>query len=191
LKNFITLEDGMIYGEQIRLRAAERSDLPRFVAWLNDPDVRRFLFINLPLSLVQEELWFENMQKAEPAEQVLVIEVQDGSEWKPIGNTSFMGIDWQARLAEVGIFIGEKDFWNRGYGRETMRLMLKHGFNTLNLNRIWLRVYEHNLRGIRAYEHAGFVHEGRLRQAKYDDGQYYDILLMSVLRNEWAGLQKS
>lgn len=175
----------MIYGERLRLRAAERDDLPRFVAWLNDPEVRQFLLINLPLSLVQEERWFETMSKSPPAEHVLVIEIRDGDGWKPVGNTSFMNIDWIDRLAEIGIFIGEKAYWSQGYGREVMRLMLKHGFENLNLNRIWLRVYEHNLRGIRAYEHAGFKHEGRLRQAVYKGGRYYDVLIMSVLRSEW------
>jgi RimJ/RimL family protein N-acetyltransferase len=55
----------------------------------------------------------------------------------------------------------------------------------LNLNRIYLRVYASNLRGIRAYEKAGFVHEGSARQAQYQDGGYVDILWMSVLRSEW------
>jgi RimJ/RimL family protein N-acetyltransferase len=156
-----------------------------FVAWLNDPEVRQFLLIRLPLSLAQEEQWFENMLKCPPAEHVLVIEVNTGSGWKAIGNTSFMDIDWTNRFGEVGIFIGDKEFWNKGYGRETMRLMLKHGFETLNLNRVWLKVYEYNPRGIRSYEKAGFRHEGRYRQAKYHDGQYYDILIMSVLHQEW------
>lgn len=175
----------MIYGERLRLRAAERDDLPRFVAWLNDPEVIQFLLINLPMSLADEENWFAQMQAQPPAEHVLVIEIKEGDEWRPIGNTSFMGISWVNRSAEIGIFIGEKALWNHGYGREAMSVMLKHGFETLNLNRIFLRVYETNLRGIRAYEHAGFKHEGRMRQDIYKAGRYYDVLLMSVLRDEW------
>lgn len=175
----------MIYGDRVRLRATEKSDLINFQRWLNDPEVRRFLFLNLPLSMGQEERWFENMLNQPPAEQVLVIEVKVGDDWKAIGNTSFMEINWQSRLAEIGIFIGEKSDWNKGYGSEVMGLMLRHGFQTLNLNRIWLKVYEHNLRGIRAYEKAGFQLEGRLRQALYQDGRYYDVLIMSVLKCDW------
>lgn len=85
----------------------------------------------------------------------------------------------------IDIFIAEKQYWNQGYGSEAVRMLLKHGFDTLNLNRIFLRVFEDNPRAIRAYEKVGFVHEGRLRKAKYRDGQYLDILLMSVLREEW------
>jgi diamine N-acetyltransferase len=176
----------MITGERVRLRAAERSDLPLFVAWLNDPEVRQFLLINLPLSLADEERWFDNMLKSPAEEHVLVIEIFTEDGWKAIGNTSLMEIGWTNRLAEVGIFIGEKSYWGQGYGRETMQLMLQHSFETLNLNRVWLRVYEHNLRGIKAYEHAGFVHEGRLRQAVYQGGRYYDVLIMSVLHSEWV-----
>ena len=88
----------MIYGERLRLRAAEREDLPRFVTWLNDPEVRQFLLLNLPLSMAQEESWFEAMMKAPPAEHVLVIEIREGEEWLPVGNTSLMDIDWTNRL---------------------------------------------------------------------------------------------
>jgi RimJ/RimL family protein N-acetyltransferase len=87
----------------------------------------------------------------------------------------------------VGIFIGEKSLWNQGYGTEVMKLLLKHGFHTLNLNRIALEVYENNPRAVRSYEKAGFVHEGCKRQGMYKDGHYIDILLMSVLRSEWQG----
>jgi RimJ/RimL family protein N-acetyltransferase len=184
----------MIYGDRIRLRAAEKSDLPMFVEWLNDPEVRQYLLMNLPLSLAAEEKWYESMTARPLAEQVLVIEAappagNPEARYFPIGNTSFMDVDWVNRSAEVGIFIGEKMFWNRGYGREAMRLMQRHGFGTLNLNRIMLRVFQHNLRGIKAYEYAGFRHEGKMRQALYQDGRYYDVLIMSILHEEWAASQ--
>ena len=102
-----------------------------------------------------------------------------------IGNCSFMDVDHTARSAEVGLFIGDKSCWNQGYGTEVMRLLLRTGFGTLNLNRIFLRVDEDNKGGIRAYEKAGFVHEGLLRQAIYREQQYHDMLIMSVLRAEW------
>jgi hypothetical protein len=81
----------------------------------------------------------------------------------------------------VGIFIGEKTLWNKGYGTEAMRLLLRHGFETLNLNRICLRVFETNPRAVRSYEKAGFMLEGRERQGMYKDGQYIDVLMMSIL----------
>jgi RimJ/RimL family protein N-acetyltransferase len=71
-----------------------------------------------------------------------------------------------------------------------MDLLLRHGFCTLNLNRIFLRVFAENKRAIRTYEKVGFVHEGRLRQAVYKNGAYSDILYMSVLREEWDAWTK-
>jgi diamine N-acetyltransferase len=175
----------MLYSKRLRLRAAEKTDIPRFVTWLNDPEVRQFLLIAYPMSQAFEEKWFESMIEQGMAEQVLVIERKVGEEYEPIGNTSFMHIDWVSRNAEIGIFLGEKRVWSQGYGREAMKLMLRHGFNHMNLHRIYLRVYEHNGRGIKAYEHAGFVHEGRLRQDVFREGVYRDVLIMAVIRPEW------
>lgn len=176
----------MIYGKHIRLRAPEREDLPRFVAWLNDPEVRAGLALFLPLSQAEEEKWFEKMLERPAVEHPLVIEVKDGETWKMVGNCGYHNLDWRVRSAELGIFIGDKSFWNQGHGTEVMRLLLRYGFITLNLNRIYLRVFETNPRAIRAYEKAGFVHEGRMRQAEFRDGKYIDVLLMSVLRSEWV-----
>jgi diamine N-acetyltransferase len=177
----------MIYGTRIRFRRDERSDIPQFTEWLNDPDVTRFLGImSLPISSVNEEGWFERMLKLPVEEQPFAIEIKEADGWRLIGNCSFMDVQHIARSAEVGIFIGDKSCWNKGYGTEVMQLLLRIGFETLNLNRIFLRVDEANKGGIRAYEKAGFVLEGRLRQATFQEGKYQDMLLMSVLRSEWT-----
>lgn len=175
----------MIYGERVRLRAPERSDLSQFVEWFNDPEVREGILMILPLSLAREEKWFDDMIKKPEEEQVLVIEIELEEKWTIIGTCGFFGFDWRCRSAEVGIVIGEKTYWNQGYGTETMRMMLKHGFDSLNLNRIALDVYDSNRRAIRAYEKAGFIREGIKRRGMFKDGRYIDIIMMSVLRSEW------
>jgi RimJ/RimL family protein N-acetyltransferase len=175
----------MIYGDRVRLRHVEREDLPQFVIWLNDPKVRHGLALRYPLSIAEEENWFETMLKNPIEERPLVIEVKQGEEWQMIGNSGFHKLDWRSRNAELGIFIGDKSFWDQGYGTEVMGVLLKHGFSTMNLYRISLRVFEDNPRAIRSYEKAGFVHEGRMRQAEFHDGAYHDVLFMSVLRPEW------
>ena len=85
----------MILGERIRLRAAERDDLPQFVLWLNDPEVRLGLEIYLPFSLAEEERWYERMLEAPAAEHVLVIEANDQDTWRSIGTCGFHGVDWR------------------------------------------------------------------------------------------------
>jgi diamine N-acetyltransferase len=181
----------MIIGDHIRFRALERDDVPIFVKWLNDPEVLRGILQHNPVSRATEENWFEGMIKHPPDEQVLGIEVKEvdseaGQEvWKLIGTWSFETIDWRNRSAEFGIMIGDKSCWNKGYGTEAVRLLCQHGFNALNLNRIYLHVFENNPRAIRAYEKAGFIVEGRERQAEFKDGRFVDSLRMSLLRDEF------
>lgn len=177
-----------LFGNRIRLRAAEKTDIDTFCRWVNDPEVTENLMLSYPMSRVEEERWYEHMLEQPPSEHVFVIEVkglESPRAWQAIGTCQVMNIDWRNRSAEVGIMIGEKACWNQGYGTETMQRLLQHGFNTLNLHRIWLQVYAKNPGGIRAYEKAGFTHEGTLRQAHYQHGKYYDVHIMSVLREEW------
>jgi RimJ/RimL family protein N-acetyltransferase len=177
----------VIYGERVRLRAVERDDIKRFCVWVNDPEVTKYLSLYLPISTVDEENWFEQMTKRDQSEKPLAIEVRDGDSdgWKMIGNCGVFDIDTVTRVGELGIMLGEKDEWNKGYGTETMVLLLRHCFDTLNLNRAYLRVYADNVRAKRSYDKAGFVEEGRLREAVYKHGKYDDVIVMGVLRSEW------
>jgi len=177
----------MIYGERIRLRAMEKEDIPLYVKWINDPEVRDGVAMYIPFSSYEEEKWFESTMAKPGAEHPLVIEIKNGDSWIPVGDCGFFALDLRNRRGELGILIGAKEYWNQGYGAEAVQLMLKHGFNTLNLNRVYLQVFDDNKRAIRAYEKCGFVHEGRLRSAEYKNGKYVDILFMSVLRDEWNG----
>jgi RimJ/RimL family protein N-acetyltransferase len=181
----------MIMGKRVRFRGVERSDIPTFIRWLNDPEVQQGILIHSPISQAWEEDWFERMVKRPTDQQVMAIEaLVPGSpgregQWMHIGSTAFDDIDWRNRQAEFGIIIGEKSCWNQGYGTEAVRLLVQHGFNTLNLNRIYLHVFETNPRAIRAYEKAGFKHEGKKRQAEFRNGRYVDVLMMSILRDEF------
>jgi RimJ/RimL family protein N-acetyltransferase len=181
----------MILGERIRLRSITQDDLPLFVEWLNDPEVTHGLIHFLPFSPEDEEDWFEGMRKQPQVEHPLMIDILTEEGWEPIGDCGLFGIDWRIRQAEFGIVIGAKQHWDKGYGTEAVKLILQHGFNTLNLNRIALRVYENNPRAIKAYEKAGYKVEGRLRQGHYDNGEYIDVILMSILRSEWEDIENS
>ena len=181
----------MIYGERLRLRALERSDLEHFVKWLNDPEVTRGLSHVAPLSFAAEENWFDGMLTRSVHERPLMIDIRLGDEWLPVGDLGFSTIDWRASCAEFGIVIGEKAYWDQGYGSEAILLLLGHGFGTLNLNRISLRVFATNARARHAYQKIGFREEGRLRQAEYREGQYVDVILMSVLKSEWEGIKNA
>ena len=176
----------MIQTTRIRLRPVEREDLPRYVTWFSDPEVRQFLTRYLPLSMTGEEKWFEEMLTRPEDERPLAIDLHAGEgAWRHIGGAGYHSIDWRNHSAEVGIAIGEKSLWSQGLGTEVMETLLHHGFETLNLHRVFLRVFAGNRRALRAYEKAGFVLEGRMRQAEFREGAYQDVLLYSVLRGEW------
>lgn len=184
----------MIYGERIRFRALEQADVPAFQKWINDPEVRYGIGVYLPLSMADEDEWYSNVRKRPADEHNLVIEVKESPQsndqpaWKMIGGCGFFNLDFRNRCSEFGILIGDKTYWNLGYGTEAVRLLVKHGFQTLNLNRIYLRVLDNNPRAIRAYEKAGFIHEGRQRQAEYKNGRYFDLLVMSILKEEYQAI---
>ena len=180
----------IIHGERVRLRAVEREDVSKFHEWVNDPEVTRGLALYLPMSMADEENWFNSLAKREPKEKPLAIEVRKGKAWKLIGNCAVFDIESVNSCAELGIMIGDKSEWNKGYGSEVMSMLVRHCFETLNLNRACLRVYTDNVRAVRSYEKAGFVLEGRLREAVYKFGKYEDVLIMSVLRSEWMSRKK-
>lgn len=174
----------MILGEKVRLRPIEREDLPRFVEWFSDPEVRRYLGMVLPFSLAQEERWFDSLQERLEKQELVMLTIET-SEGVHIGNVSLTDINWKDRYAELGITVGDRDYWDQGYGTDATRAMLRVAFDDLNLHRVFLRVHADNARGIRCYEKAGFQREGTLRESVFREGAYRDMVLMSILASEF------
>ena len=174
----------MIAGKKVQLRPIERDDLPRYVKWFGDPEVRRHLLIYLPFSLAQEERWFEGLlDRLERQDEVLLaIETVDGVH---IGNVGLHAINWKDRCAELGIAIGEKAYWDQGYGSDAIRTLLGLAFREMGLHRVFLRVDADNARGIRCYEKVGFQREGTSRDAVFKGGIYHDQYVMSILESEF------
>jgi diamine N-acetyltransferase len=170
----------MLRGERIALRAAERDDLPRYVEWLNDPVVLEYFGRFLPLSLAREEEWYEKMlQDSSVCNFAIEFEGQH------VGGAGFCSIDGRNRSAEVGLFVGMPELWDQGLGRDVLETLVHFGFEQLNLNRIYLRVFAEHKRAVHLYEKLGFQHEGRWRQAEFRHGRYHDTLWMSILRDDW------
>jgi len=174
--------------ERLWYRAPEPADAPHFTRFLHDPRVRRNLGIGrFPFNEAGEAKWIEG--RSHPplfdaaADVSLCVGIKGESE--PLGSTGLHHINWLNRHAEWGILIGRPDQWGKGYGREIARTTLRYAFETLNLNRVGLRVNAGNLGGIKAYESAGFKREGVMRQAVYLDDRYEDQLFMAVIRDEW------
>ncbi len=167
----------------MRLRPVEEGDLSLFLRWFNDPDVRYWLAMShaSELTMESEREWYEEM-RGDPARVVWCIETREG---QPIGNLGLHAIDEGQGRATLGISIGEKEQWSRGYGTEALRGALRYGFDEMGLRRVDLQVDEDNLRGIRCYEKCGFVREGVLRAHRIRKGQPVNAVVMSILREEF------
>jgi RimJ/RimL family protein N-acetyltransferase len=118
----------------------------------------------------------------DPTRMAWIIETLEGY---PMGNVSLIGIDLAHGRAELGIGIGEQDYWGRGYGTDAIRVLLRFVFRNLGLRRITLVTDIDNERGIRCYEKAGFRREGVLRGHRLRYGQPLDMVAMAVLKEDW------
>jgi len=174
----------MLRGERILLRGITRDDLPRLWAFNND------LAVELagggdppyPQSLARLQAEYDQEAAKGGRDRPFFAIEADG---KVIGACGLHHVDATAHTAELGIAIGDKDYWGRGFGRESVRLLLEYAFRYLNHRKVWLRVHGKNERAIRAYKACGFVEEGRQRAHVWSDGAYDDLVLMGVLRDEW------
>jgi RimJ/RimL family protein N-acetyltransferase len=171
-----------LIGPTVYLRPLEREDAPTLVPWMNDAEVTRFLRAYRPYNLAAEEEFIRRI--AESTTDVTLGIVPRETD-QLIGAAGLHQIDTRNRHAQFGISLGDKTAWGKGYGTEATRLIVRYAFETLNLHRVWLHVYEYNPRGHRVYEKVGFQLEGRLRQDTFRDGRYWDTLVMGLLRDEW------
>jgi RimJ/RimL family protein N-acetyltransferase len=177
----------MIDGKLVRLRPIELDDLERYVDWVNDPEVMRYHGARYPWSRAAEEDWIkEAMRKTSPPEVILAIDAL--AEARHIGSIGLHDIQSENRRAVLGIMIGDKTFWDRGYGTDAVQTLLRFAFDEVNLHRVQLLVHEDNGRAIACYRKCGFVDEGRLRQDWYQAGRYADTIVMGVLAPEFRAL---
>lgn len=172
----------MFRGEKVLLRPMKREDIARQHEFNQDPE----LYVldcdyprPSPIEVAQAN--YENSVKKDDNTTHFAIEA-DG---QYIGGITLMHLQSRNRCAELGIMIGNRAFWGRGYGREAVKLMLDYGFGYLGLHRIELATHEKNVRAIRCYLACGFIEEGRARKVLWLQGEYVDVVQMSILHEEW------
>ena len=179
----------LLRGERVFLRPAEREDIPTFISWLSDADVGEGLATRAPWSRVAEEAWFDELQQKQTRTMWhFVICLRDGE--RPIGFCALHDVDHINGSVELGIGIGEPSEWDKGYGTETMGVLLDFAFGELRLHRVFLHVFDFNARAIRVYEGVGFRHEGTKREAFYHNGRHHDMHVMGILRPEWEAQER-
>ena len=170
-----------LVGDNIYLSPRNMEDAEKFVEWLNDFQVTDYTGRSAKLLTLEGEK--EYLQKNVNSEaNFAIIRLEDD---KMIGSVSLEQISHIHRGATLGIFIGDKDGRNKGFGTEAVRLILDYGFNYLNLNNINLHVMEFNERAIACYKKCGFKEYGRRRKCYFLNGKYYDKIEMDILSEEF------
>lgn len=170
-----------LVGDRIYLSPIHADDAELFTQWLNDFETTDYIGrSSRTLGLEDEREYLITMQKEEACFAIVTLE-----ENKLIGTVSLNRVNHVKRKATLGVFIGDKDYRDKGYGTEAIRLILDYGFSYLNLNNINLSCIAFNERAYKCYLKCGFKEYGRRRQAEFVNGKYYDVIEMDILAEEW------
>jgi RimJ/RimL family protein N-acetyltransferase len=178
-------------GELVRLAAINPdTDAEALARWSQDSEFDRLLNSEAALPFVAKRVT-EEIEREEVRNDHYVFSIRTLSDDRLIGWISLEGIQWSHSTSWVGIGIGERDCWGKGYGTDAMRVLLRFAFEELDLFRVNLNVFEYNTRGIRSYEKAGFTVEGRARRYLNRNGRRWDIVYMGILRQEWERVEEA
>jgi RimJ/RimL family protein N-acetyltransferase len=174
----------MIAGEHVILRAFERDDAERCYRWMNDPNIVRTLKTRYPIAFQNEIEWLDRAMHVSPNDSERHFAIEKKDDRSHIGNASIHDIEWVSRTAAFGLFIGEPSAWNKGFGSDAIRTLVRFAFDEMNLRKLRNNVFDYNDRAKHILETQGFVQEGRLRKEFYREGSYHDIVLLSIFRGE-------
>ena len=180
-----------ILGDRVYLREYLLSDLEALYQWRTLDEIVWWTGSYLwPESLEQARAFVEaQVNNTDPANRKFAICRRD--DHKYLGHIGYEHLDLRRQNTEVGIVIGDVTSLSRGLGEESLRLFLKVCFEELNLHRVGLRVIRPNKRGYRCYRKCGFKEEGALRDWHYSRGQWHDLILMGILKDEYMAASKS
>ena len=171
----------VIVGQRLRLRPPRMEDAATMITWFEDLEVSQFLFVRNPPSLESEKEWIDARGK-DPDSIFWVIEV-DGS---AVGSTGIQMIDWKNGFGLTGTVIGDKKQWGKGIGRELMQLRAEYAFMQTPLRKLKSGYIEGNEASARAQAACGYVEAGRWRKDRFVDGEWRDLILTELLREDWV-----
>ncbi len=168
--------------ENIYLTAIENEDdILKMYYWINNKELVNFNSSFFPVHFKNHIEWFENIRKDK---STVLFGIRKKKDNELIGTCQLHSINSIHRKAELQIRL-QFESSSKGYGKEVLKILIDYGFNDLNLNKIYLNVYETNSRAISLYEKMGFQKEGALREEIFLNGKYIDVYVMSILKNEW------
>lgn len=175
-------------GPSVSLHSLSRDDLPIYRDWINNPAATAFMESGWrPASEAEVQAIYD---ASTVPQDTSVFTIVPNALGRAIGVAGLYLIHWICRRAEFRILIGDDEGRGKGYGTEAAELVVEYGFDKLNLETIYLGVNVENRGAVRSYEKAGFQSEGIRRRLVYRNGRYYDVVMMSIVRDEWATQSK-
>ena len=167
-----------LIGQKCYLSPIDINDFEKYAQWWNDPETVKYLQNNW---IITAEKQRENLISKSKSHHYSII---DNDTNELIGEVCFIDINDINRCAEISIIIGNKEYQNKGYGKEALKLLIDYGYQSLSLNCIFLKVYEKNERAIKCYKSVGFKKSGMIRQGAYYNQSYDNILIMDILSDD-------
>jgi diamine N-acetyltransferase len=180
------IRHGFLIGERVCLRPLEKDDLVSIQKWVNDPEIRGLTGEVKPMSLADADDYFERVKGDEHRVWFVIVLKRNG---KVIGEAGLLRMFPAWRTTDLSIIIGEKGEWRKGYGTETINLLLDYAFGYLNFHRVAVGVVGFHQEALRFYETVGFKKEGLQREGYYYNHEYHDFVMMSILEDEFRALQ--
>jgi len=178
------MKNPYLRGKRIYLRPLLKSDInKKYLSWINNSQAAKFIDANR-FPLTQKDL-MDFYKQVEKNRRDVMFAIVIKNKNTHIGNIKLGSIDYIHRYGDIGILIGDKKFWGRGYGGEAITLLLDYAFNRLNLNKVILGLFANHKAAIKCYTKAGFKVEGRTRKLLYFDGKYVDKIWMGILKEEF------
>lgn len=169
----------MLYSQDLHLIPIENRHLDSTRHWANSADIQNFMLRTLPVYDENQTKWYADLVENKTK---IVFAIETRQENKHIGNTGFYHIDYLHRRAEFWILIGSKSYRHKGFGVQVTSLLVNFAFNNLNLNKVYVHVTEENNAAINLYSKCNFTQEGFLRDHYFINGEYKNIVIMSLLK---------
>jgi RimJ/RimL family protein N-acetyltransferase len=172
----------MISGDKVKIRAKRLADADDDYAWLTDAELAELDAAPLSTTTFPQYLasYTSDLRYPPTIRHQFAIETREG---KHIGNCTYYGIDSDKGEAELGIMIGDRDYWDKGYGSEAVSALLQHVFEKTRLNRLYLKTLVKNKRAQKCFSKCGFTPYGQFKK----DG--YSFILMELKREDWEKRQ--
>lgn len=172
----------MLETSRLYLKFLDQEDENSIVIWRNRKEIIQNLFSYKGVTIDEHRNWYQNYLKNNTRIEFVLVKKEDR---KKIGTIGLSDIDFKNQKAEYGILIGEKCEQGKGYAKEATIEIIRYGFEELNLQKIYLKVFINNQVAIKMYDNLGFVKEGTLRREVFKNGKFNDVLIMSILIDEW------